>query len=207
VDFKAPLFDNGWSCIDGHIFVDADGTPYLYFTKVGVTDPPPKRFLLGINHGVKLKPDLSGIDGEPVLCTRADQPWELPESGRSRCTEGPFVLRNGDTFYMTYSANHYAEPFYGIGYATAPSPLGPWTKSPDNPLVSQKPELGISGPGHNCVIKAPDGTLFMVYHAHADPEQPSGRRTVNLDRLELKADGRLNLIGPTRSPQPLPFAR
>jgi hypothetical protein len=57
------------------------------------------------------------------------------------------------------------------------------------------------------VIKAPDGTLFMVYHAHADPEQPSGRRTVNLDRLELKADGRLNLIGPTRSPQPLPFAR
>jgi len=205
-DLHAPLFDNGWSCIDGHIFVDSDGSPFLYFTKVGVTQEASKKYLLGINYGVKLKSDLNGLDGHPVLCTQADQPWERPVNGRSRCTEGAFVFKRGDTYYMTYSANHYAEPFYGIGYATAPSPLGPWTKSPDNPLVAQNAELGISGPGHNCVITSPDGNdRFMVYHVHADPEKPSGRRVVFMDRLRIADDGRLELIGPTKSPQPLPF--
>ena len=204
-DSHAPLFDNGWSCIDGHIFVDNDGTPYLYFDKVGVTNSSSRRYLSGLVYGVRLKSDLSGIDGKPVLCVQADQPWELPENGRSRCNEGSFVFRHAETYYMTYSANHYAEPFYGIGYATAPSPLGPWKKSAANPLVSQKPELGISGPGHNCVIKSPDGTeLFVVYHTHADPAKPGGGRVVNLDRLIVRADGGLQFAGPTRSPQPLP---
>ena len=204
-ELHAPLFDNGWSCIDGHVYLDTDGAPYLFFTKVGVSEPPPKRFLLGINHGVRLKLDLSGIEGEPVLCTQADQPWELPPEGRSRCTEGPFVFFRNGIYYMTYSANHYAEPFYGIGYATAPDPLGPWTKSPHNPLVKVDLGRGISGPGHNCVITSPDGKeQFMVYHTHADPDQPGGRRVVNIDRLEVDEKGSLKLIGPTTTPQPLP---
>ncbi len=204
-DYRAPLLDNGWSCIDGHLFVDKDGAPYLFFSKVGVWERPRKRYLSGEIYGVKLKPDLTGIDGKPVLCSRADQPWELPEAGRSRCNEGAFVFTRGSTYYLTYSANHYAEPFYGIGYATAQSPLGPWKKSSANPLVSQNPALGISGPGHNCVITSPDGKeMFMVYHTHADPKNPGGRRVVNLDRLIIKPDGSLKLLGPTRNPQPLP---
>ncbi len=204
-ELRAPLFDNGWSCIDGHIFVDADGTPYLYFAKVGVIPPPPRRYLSGIVYGVRLKADLSGIEGEPVLCTQADQPWELPESGRSRCNEGAFVFKARNTYYLTYSANHYAEPFYGIGYATSKSPLGPWTKSTTNPLVAQDKARGISGPGHNCVIHSPDGKeQFVVYHTHTDPANPGGSRSVNLDRLVIEPNGSLKLLGPTRTPQLLP---
>jgi len=172
---------------------------------VGVIETPTKRYLSGAIYGVKLRSDLSDIDGEPVLCTQADQPWELPEAGRSRCNEGPFVFKRGEVYYMTYSANHYAEPFYGIGYATAQSPLGPWSKSPLNPLVSQRPEIGVSGPGHNCVISSRDGKeLYMIYHTHADPTNPSSRRTVNMDRLSVQPDGRLTFTGPTRTPQPFP---
>lgn len=204
-DFRAPLFDNGWACIDAHLFVDADGTPYLFFDKVGVIDPPPRRYLSGIIYGVKLAPDLSGVVGEPVLCLQADQAWELPEAGRSRCNEGAFVFKHHDTYYLTYSANHYEEPIYGIGYATAKSPLGPWRKAPDNPLVSRRPDLGVSGPGHNCVLHSADGReTIMVYHAHADASRPGGGRTVNLDRLLVQPDGRLRLVGPTRTPQLLP---
>ncbi|MEZ5326940.1 MAG: glycoside hydrolase family 43 protein [Verrucomicrobiales bacterium] len=206
-DLYSPLLDDGESCIDGHLFVDTDGTPYLFFTRVGVVVIGGKRFLSGKNYGAKLKPDLSGIDGEPMLCSEADQPWELPALGRSRCTEGAFVFQENGTYYMTYSANHYAEPFYGIGYSTAPSPLGPWTKSPDNPLVSQVPDKDISGPGHNCMIKLPGSDdWFMVYHTHADPSNPSGERKVNIDRLIIRDDGRLELKGPTRTPQPLPLS-
>ncbi len=205
-DCRSPLFDNGWSCIDAHIFVDGDGTPYLFFAKVGVIPSPPKQYLPCIVYGVKLKSDLGGIDGEPTLCARADQTWELPEAGRSRCNEGAFVFKHGETYYMTYSANHYEEPIYGIGYASAKSPLGPWTKSAINPLVSRKPELGVSGPGHNCVLASRNGQeLWMVYHAHEDPGKPGGKRTVNLDRLLVHPDGSLELLGPTRSPQALPI--
>ena len=203
-DVHAPWCDPGYSCIDGHVFADRDGTAYLYFAKVGVVEQP-KRKLYGQIHAVKLKRDLSGPLGRPVLCTKAEQPWETPPAGRSLCNEGAFVFRRGARYYMTYSANHYAEPFYGIGWATAANPLGPWRKSSRNPLVSRNERLGVSGPGHCSATTSPDGReTFLVYHAHADPNRPSGKRTVNIDRLIVTRDGRLGLLGPTRSPQPLP---
>ena len=52
------------------------------------------------------------------------------------------VFKNSDTYYMTYSCNHYSDPNYGIGYATAKTPLGMWTKSPDNPILSRNLEIG-----------------------------------------------------------------
>ena len=203
-DVHAPWCDPGDSCIDGHVFVDEDGTAYLYFAKVGVLEGRGGKFF-GRVHAVRLKPDLSGPAAGPVLCTKAEQPWETPAAGRSLCNEGAFVFRRGGRYYMTYSANHYAEPFYGIGWATAAAPLGPWRKSPRNPLVSRDERLGVSGPGHCSITTSPDGReMFLVYHAHADPSRPSGRRTVNIDRLTVAEDGSLTLLGPTRSPQPLP---
>jgi beta-xylosidase len=208
-DLHSPLFDHGWPAIDGHIFIDRDGRPYLYFARVGPApagEGPPGK-LMGLVYGATLKDDLSGLAGEPVLCLRPEQPWETPEHGRSRANEGPFVFRRDGRYYMTYSANHYAEPDYGIGYATAAAPLGPWTKSNKNPLVRKDLDRGVSGPGHNSITLSPDGKeMFMVYHAHADVARPSGQRTVNIDRLVIDADGGLRLVGPTRTPQPEPSA-
>ena len=208
-DCRAPLFDHGWSAIDGHIFVGGDNQLYMYFARVGMTGDPNKgesaSHLYGKIYGAVLKDDLSGLAGEPVLCLMADQEWEEPESSHSRANEGPFVFSHGDRFYMTYSANHYANPNYGIGFATAAAPLGPWVKSKHNPLVSKDVDRGISGPGHNSITTSPDGSeLFMVYHAHADVNRPSGIRTVNIDRLVFDGEGRLRLSGPTRTPQPMP---
>ncbi len=208
-DLHTPWLDVGWSTIDADLFIDSDGTPYVFFTKVGVEPNPPgserERHLFGITHGARLSEDLSAIVEGPVLCVQADQPWELVEKDFVLCNEGPFVFRRGERCYMTYSSGHYASPAYGIGYATAPSPLGPWTKSPSNPLVASDPAAGVSGPGHSSITTSPDGTeLFMVYHAHADPQNPSGNRTVNVDRLTVEPDGALRLIGPTRTPQPMP---
>jgi GH43 family beta-xylosidase len=106
---------------------------------------------------------------------------------------------------MTYSANHYADPDYGVGYATASAPLGMWTKSDKNPILRKNLEAGVSGPGHNSMIRSPDGReWFIVYHSHADPDQPSGRRILNIDRVIFNEDGTLEVIGPTRTPQPMP---
>ncbi len=196
-----PWFDFGHSTIDGHIFVDDDGTPYLYYSRNGSENG----CAYGINYGVRLADDLSGPVGEPVKLGEADQPWELALLPRNRCNEGATVLKRNGVYYMTYSACDTGTLAYGIGCATAAHPLGPWTKYPGNPIAATRLDIGVSAPGHNSIVASPDGTeLFCVYHTHADPARPTGDRVVNIDRLVFDDDGGLRLIGPTRTPQPLP---
>jgi GH43 family beta-xylosidase len=108
-------------------------------------------------------------------------------------------------FYMTYSANHTGFPHYGIGYATADKPLGPWVKADENPIAATNADIGVSGPGHSCITTSPDGTeMVIVYHTHADAQKPSGDRVVNIDRIGFDESGKLKITGPTRSPQPMP---
>ena len=83
-DLHAPWFDFGYSTIDGHIFVDDDGKPYLYFSRNGSQDG----YSFGIMYGVELADDLSKPVGEPVQLMEADQPWEKVRYAENRCNEG-----------------------------------------------------------------------------------------------------------------------
>lgn len=209
-DLAVPWLDRGFSAIDAHLYVDADGTPYAYYEMVGVVGEPwaGRGYFRGSILGEALAPDLlapARPDAPPVRCLWPSQPWELPPDGLAHSVEGMTVFRVDGVYYMTYSANHYKDPRYGIGYATARAPLGPWVKPPDNPLLARDTALLVSGPGHNGIAVSPDGReRFLVYHSHADAEAPSARRILNLDRLVVAAPGRLTTTGPTRSPQPSP---
>jgi beta-xylosidase len=89
-DLYAPWFDAGYSAIDGHIFVDSDGTPYLYFSRNGSQEG----YSYGVNYGVALARDLSKPLGEPVKLTEADQRWERSNWDLNRCNEGPAVMKH-----------------------------------------------------------------------------------------------------------------
>ncbi|MPM53274.1 hypothetical protein SDC9_100041 [bioreactor metagenome] len=67
---------------------------------------------------------------------------------------------------MTYSANSYESPFYGIGCATATDIMGEWTKYPHNPVL-QKPG-NLVGVGHSSMFTDKKGSLRIVFHAHRD---------------------------------------
>jgi hypothetical protein len=68
-------------------------------------------------------------------------------------------------YYLTYSANNYENEFYGVGYAVADSPLGPWRKSPANPVLAQDPAKGLYSTGHGSMVASPDGgQLYYVHH-------------------------------------------
>lgn len=102
-----------------------------------------------------------------------------------------------------YSANFYAGPDYAIGYAVSDNPMGPFTKSENNPVLSSDVENEISGPGHNSVtVGLDDETLYAVYHIHTYPEHPSGDRRPAIDRLYFE-DGELKIDGPTFTQQEL----
>jgi len=47
--------------------------------------------------------------------------------------------------------------------------------------------------------------MFIVYHSHADPAKPSSMRMMNIDRMVFEGGG-LRVLGPTRTPQPMPSA-
>jgi GH43 family beta-xylosidase len=201
-DVHAPWFDMGFSCIDAHLFFDDDGKIYLYFDRVGYEGKQPDGYMYGLIYVMETDSQLRP-SGDTIFCSKAEQDWENPLSMHSRCNEGSYVLKHNGKYYMTYSANHYLDPFYGIGYSTAPTPLGPWEKCKDNPLVGMNPEAGIFGPGHNSFTVSPDGKeLFMVYHTHVSEKDK--KRQVNIDRVEFDATGKLILRGPTRTPQRVP---
>lgn len=157
-------------------------------------------------YGVELKSDFSGVVGEPrlLLCppkklSDAQAEWESRSvtSGEvnRRWTEGSYIFKEGDTYYIMYSANFYKGPYYAVGYATSKNPLGPFTKADNNPVLQKNTDKGgtVTGTGHNMVIKI-GNQRYIVYHAYttADPDN----RVVMMDKLDLK-DGKIMTVAPT----------
>ena len=194
---KAPWFEtDGRDVIDGHVFRDRSGKLVLYW--VLLPEPGEVGFQI---HARALGDDLTPT-GQSTRCIVPSEPWE-----GNNVTEGPFVLRHGDVYLLTYSGMPYTSRDYAVGVATATSPLGPWTKSKAGPILKRGP--GVSGPGHHSFIESPDGQeLFIVYHLHKDPDRPGDPRALAIDRARIvDGDGAtptLKVAGPTTQPQPLP---
>lgn len=140
-------------CIDNSLFIDGDGKPYLFFD----------RFNDGLNIWVaELESNLIDIKPETMKkCINVSQPWE---EVWPRVNEGSFIVKRNGVYYMTYSANSYESPFYGIGFATATNITGPWTKHESNPIFQKPGDL--VGVGHSAMFTDKEGKLRIVFHAH-----------------------------------------
>ncbi len=151
---KKPMITDE-KCIDNSLFIDDDQTPYLFFD----------RFNDGLNIWVaELEKDFITIKKETMYpCIHVSQSWE---EIWPRVNEGPFVIKRDGIYYMTYSANSYESPFYGIGCATATNLMGTWTKYEENPLLQKPGEL--VGVGHSAMFTDKEGNLRIVFHAHKD---------------------------------------
>ena len=62
--------------------------------------------------------------------------------------------------------------------------------------------------GQNSVTNSPDGSeLFIVYHIHTEPQNPSGDHQVCTDRMGFREDGSLHVAGLTHTLQPIPSSK
>ena len=164
--------------IDTHLFIDDDGKKYFYFV----------RFTDGNEiWAAELNDDLRSIKEETLTyCFGQSQPWE--DSAKepyphAKVNEGPFILKHKGLYYLTYSANHTANPDYGVGYAISENPLGPWEKYKGNPILTGN-GTNINGPGHHSFTTSPSGQLYMVYHTHFDMTKMAPRK-VAIDKCEF----------------------
>ncbi|MBC9909891.1 glycoside hydrolase family 43 protein [Chitinophaga varians] len=230
--FDQPVFDPGYPVIDANVLFDKSGRIFLYYSrccykhpvKSEVADQARKKgWFEAIEeswvYGVELKPDFSGVIGEPVLLLRPpvkmdDQQaaWEsrsvTTREVNRRWTEGSVIFKKADTYYLMYSANYFGGKNYAVGYATAKSPLGPFVKAANNPVLQQNTDKGgvVTGTGHNSITYSPDGKeMLCVYHART--LATGDERVVFIDRMKILKDGRLVVEGPTTQPQLIPGNR
>ncbi|SEP24068.1 glycoside hydrolase family 43 protein [Niastella yeongjuensis] len=222
-----PVFDPGYPIIDANVLFADNGKTYLYYSRCCykhavasevATWARDKGWFNEVEeswvYGVEMKPDFSGVIGEPVLLLRPpvkmndpQAAWEsqsvLSKEVNRRWTEGSCIFKKDDTYYIMYSANYFGGKNYAVGYATSKSPLGPFTKAANNPVLQKNTATGgiVTGTGHNSVTYAPDGkTMLCVYHGRTS--KTGDERVVFIDKMKVK-DGVLSVEGPTTGKQQL----
>ncbi|HET7465435.1 MAG TPA: family 43 glycosylhydrolase [Candidatus Dormibacteraeota bacterium] len=153
-----PYTDHGpIACNDGaqaRGYIDAwpllaAGNAYLYFS----VDGPD-------HHSISVLPmtsDMLGVAGPRAELLGVTEAWE---SGRNGTVEGPSVFAWGSRFVLLYSGGDWRGR-YGMGYAVATSPLGPFVKSTTPLLQTGGP---LSGPGGGSFFTDSNGRPWLAYH-------------------------------------------
>lgn len=180
-----PMFDFGHGVLDAHVLKDGDRN-YLYYSRAGAN-----HLVNGIKeaeiYAAELGDDYVSVKGEGKLILKPEQEWEIrqPEL-KQRWNEGPFVIKHNGKYHMMYSANFFQSVYYGIGGAVSDSPMEPFVKYENNPILCANEQ--ISGPGHNSVVADQEGNLYCVYHAHTDYKKGGGDRQVYIAPLKFVDD-------------------
>jgi Glycosyl hydrolases family 43 len=195
--------DAGQGNIDPSPFIDPSGQSYLYVS----TD------FACTSGNCTLQPTISVIplSSDLVHAAGPRRPlfsgdpgtWEQAGVG-TPTVEGPSVTLHNGTYYLLYSGGNWRGA-YGMGYATATSPTGPFTKSPSNPILSEAANV-LSPGGGDQPVTGPHGGLWMVYAARTSSY--SEPRTLHLDPFTWQPAASPGtpdspvIHGPTASAQP-----
>lgn len=154
-----PVTPADWECLDGTLFVDDAGAPWMVFCHewVQVKD--------GQICAIPLSEDLRKASGDPVLLFRGSEaPWTRPivrldgsTDPEWRVTDGPFLFRAADggllLLWSSFSGNGYA---IGQARSGSGSLLGPWEQSA-RPLMD-------ADSGHGMVFRDFAGNLLLALH-------------------------------------------
>jgi beta-xylosidase len=159
----------GFAMIDPAVFKDTDGQVYLYYG--------------GGAHcfGVKLKPDMTEIDGAPQ-----------PMIGLTDFHEATWVFKREGLYYLTHADNH---PVHNqMQYATSSNPLGPWTS---RGVYLQGTDCDTT---HGSVVQY-KGQWYQFYHNCSISGQ-GNLRSMCVDKLDFNDDGTIKTIAQTQTGPP-----
>ncbi|WP_308991140.1 family 43 glycosylhydrolase [Mariniflexile litorale] len=181
---ERPEGAKGGQEIDPDIFTDpVSGKSYLYWGN-------------GYMACVELNDDMVSIKENTLVLLKPDSTYR----------EGTEVFYRNGTYYFMWSEDDTRSPNYRVRYATSNAPTGPLNIPENNIVIEKKPEDGIYGTGHNCVIQTPGTDIWhIVYHRFNRPngitmgDAAGFNREVCIDKLEFNADGSIKPVIPTVS--------
>ena len=165
-----------WECLDGTLYVDKKGEPYLVFCHEHT------QIIDGTVCYVKLSDDLKRAVSEPVLLFSGSSPeWaDVKPNGEHYITDGPFMYRTtgGELLliWSTFIDHKYAQ-------CVAKSDNG----EIDGKFVHQPPLITNDG-GHGMIFKAGD-KLILTFHTpnQTNYERPTFRELEDIgDMIKIK---------------------
>ena len=163
-----PTYIQGVTGIDPNVLIDKDGTAYLYYS-------------LGKIFVAKLKPNMTEIDGEPMVIDN------LPTKG---LLEGPFAFERKGTYYLTYP--HVENKIERLEYATSTSPMGPFKQAG---VILDESESGC-WTVHQSILDW-QGQSYLFYHDQDLSPAFDKNRSIRADKLFFNADGSIQKVKPT----------
>jgi beta-xylosidase len=198
--------------IDPHPFRDEDGHWYLFFAAdfLDAETPGPGAIRPGTALVVQAMQDMTRLIGESRVVLRARHDWQRFQADRPlyggrydwHTLEGPCVVKREGRYYCLYSGGRWETEGYGVDFAVADRPMGPYRETGDGSgaRILRTVPGRMLGPGHNSLVEGPDGkTPFLAYHAW-DPGKTARRMCI--DPLVWDEDGPRS-PGPSWTPRPL----
>lgn len=206
-----PLVDDA---IDAYVYFE-EGSYYLYYATANegfkTLEQMGQRMFEGMFHAFFSDEDTrirkkiyaqkmrspTELEGERVELIEATDDWEKGYS--LHVVEGPWLLKEDGIYYLMYSGSPTHESEYGIGYATADNPMGPFTKSADNPILFTSSDASVFGrkvygPGHHSVVSSKDGTRWIYFHQNEKKfNLGMGNRYTSRGELIIGADRKMNI--------------
>lgn len=176
---------NGAQPIDQYVFLDDDGSYYMYYGGWGHCNV------------VKLSPDFTSLipfpDGSSFK--------EVTPQGY---VEGPFMFKRDGKYYFMWSEGSWGGPDYRVAYAIADSPFGPFER--EGVILQQDPNIA-TGAGHHSVIHIPDtDEYYIVYHRRPAGEKARDFRVTCIDAMNFDAYGHiLPVVMTAEGPAPRPL--
>ena len=152
-----PLTPMGWHCLDGTLYRDPAGKPWLVFCHewLQVED--------GQICAVPLAEDLSRAVGGPMVLFRASEaPWTGPVIRGGGVTDGPFLHRLPGGRLILLWSSFVPGGGYAMSYAVSRSGdlRGPWVQR-------EEPLYAMDG-AHCMLFRAFSGQLMMACHGPND---------------------------------------
>lgn len=171
-----PVTPRDWECLDGTLYIDKDGTPYMIFCHewLQVHD--------GEMCAMKLTPDLKKAEGAPVVLFRASEPAWANKDEVNYITDGPFLYKtkNG-RLLMIWSSSANDNYVEAVSYSDNGEITGNWKHC--DKLLFEKDG------GHGMIFQSFEGTKYFVLHAPNIPpgcERPRLIKIIeNNDTLEI----------------------
>lgn len=145
-----------WDCIDGTLYIDGQGAPWLVFVHEWTSTPDK----VGTMAVARLTDDLSALASEPRELFRADSPSWTSHG----CTDGPFIYKTVDGQLLMLWSNFIGKS-YTVGIARSKDGRidGEWTH--DEKLLFSKEISGDKDGGHGMIFRDRKGDLYLSIHS------------------------------------------
>ncbi len=183
---KGALVCQEMGSLDPFFIRDENDKPFLIWKEDGNDRQQPTWL-----YAQALDESLTKLIGKPKKLFRNEgSGWE------NHVIEGADIVRRDDYFYMFYSGNACCGRScnYALGVARSKTLLGKWEKNPANPILAANDVWQC--PGHGTIVKTPDGSDFLLYHAYRKrPDAFNIGREALLDKVEWRADGWATING------------